>query len=213
MSKYIYSEDYDIYYPGTSIPKNTKKIKDISELHVYDKALLLKAYYNFTKDLSKKTVFDEKYLINLHKQSFQKLYNFAGQYRNQDVMKGDTVFCKAIYIKEQMSNYFENFRKDKYLKNFADKPKELFAEKIAFYMGELISIHPFYEFNGRVTRLFFDLIAYYNGYNYIDYSKYQYTGENNSFIQASINVVRFNDFELLYKIVFSGLRSRNIYEL
>ncbi len=213
MSKYIYPAEYDIYYPGTSIPKNTKRIKDISELHVFDKALLLKAYYNFTKDLSKKTVFDEKYFVNLHKQSFQKLYTFAGNYRNQDVSKGDTIFCKAKFIKEQMFNYFENFRKDKYLKNYAEERKELFAEKISFYMGELIAIHPFYEFNGRVTRLFFDLIAYYNGYNYIDYLKFQYNGELNSYIQASINVVQFNDFELLYNIIFTGLKSRNIYEL
>lgn len=213
MSKYIYPEEYDIYYPGTSIPKNTKKIKDLSELHVFDKALLLKAYFNFTKDLNKKTVFDERYFVNLHKQSFQKLYTFAGQYRNQDVSKGETVFCKAIYIKEQMFNLFENFRKDKYLKNYSEKPKELFAEKISFYMGELIAIHPFYEFNGRVIRLFFDLIAYYNGYNYIDYTRFKYTGENNSFIQASINVVRFNDFELLNNIILTGLRTRNIYDL
>jgi fido (protein-threonine AMPylation protein) len=80
-------------------------------------------------------------------------------------------------------------------------------------MGELIAIHPFYEFNGRVIRLFFDLIAYYNWYNYIDYSRFKYTGENNSFIQASINVVRFNDFELLNNIILTGLRTRNIYEL
>ncbi|HPN38567.1 MAG TPA: Fic family protein [Melioribacteraceae bacterium] len=213
MSKYNYPADYDIYYPGSSIPKNTKKIKDISELQVFDKALLLKAYYNFTRDLSKKTIFDEKYFVNLHKQSFQKLYSFAGKYRNQDVSKGDTIFCKAIFIKDQMGNLFENFRKEKYLKNYSDLPKEDFADKISFYMGELIAIHPFYEFNGRLIRLFFDLIAYYNGYNYIDYIKYKHTGELNSFIEASINVVQNNNYELLKNIIFTGLKSRNIYEL
>lgn len=211
MSKYYYPAEYDIYYPGTSIPKNTKRIKDTAELYVFDKALLLKAYYNFTKDLSRKTIFDEKYLINLHKQSFQKLYTFAGVYRNQDVSKGETVFCKAIFIKEQMHKLFECFRGDKYLKNFDTEPKEVFAKKISFYMGELIAIHPFYEFNGRVIRLFFDLIAHYNGYNYIDYVKYKYEGEENSFIKASIDVVCNNNFDLLYKIIYCGLNSRNIY--
>ncbi|MFH0733529.1 MAG: Fic family protein [bacterium] len=208
MSKYLYSNEYIIYYPGTEIPINKKFIKNPSILQVYDKALLLKSYYLFNKYLTKKTIFDEKYFRQLHYDTFQKLYKFAGEYRSQDVSKGDTVFCKAKYIQEFLIDLFNKFKADNYLKNYNNKPLDEFAEKIAYYMGELIAIHPFWEFNGRTTRLFFDMIAVSNGYNYIDYTKFKYDGEENSFIQASIECVQLGNNTMLKEIIKQGLCKR-----
>ncbi len=208
MSKYLYSSEYVIYYPGTEIPVNKKFIKNPAVLQVYDKALLLKSYYLFNKYLTKKTIFDEKYFRQLHSDTFQKLYKFAGEYRNQDVSKGTTVFCKAKFIQEFITDLFTKLKADNYLKNYSNKSVDEFADKIAYYMGELIAIHPFWEFNGRIIRLFFDMIAVYNGYNYIDYTKYNYDGDENSFIQASINCVQLGDNNLLKEILIHGLCKR-----
>lgn len=59
---------------------------------------------------------------------------------------------------------------------------------LAHYQSELIALHPFYELNGRITRLFFDLIAVYNGYEPIDYSAALAEGSSglNAYIEASI---------------------------
>jgi len=35
---------------------------------------------------------------------------------------------------------------------------ENYFKKLAYYKCELIALHPFYELNGRVTRIFFDMI-------------------------------------------------------
>src|SRR3972149_815953 len=71
------------------------------------------------------------------------------------------------------------------LKDYFLKPKEEFALKISFYMCELIALHPFFELNGRTIRLFFDMIAAYNGYEYIDYEDtLKMVGGDNKFIKA-----------------------------
>jgi len=70
------------------------------------------------------------------------------------------------------------------------KKKNEFAEKLAYYQGELIALHPFYELNGRTLRLFFDMICIYNGYKAIDYSG---TIADGKYIEASIECVQFAD--------------------
>ncbi|MGV8991153.1 MAG: Fic family protein [Thiobacillus sp.] len=96
---------------------------------------------------------------------------------------------------------------ESYLKEAADWPKEKFAERMAHYQCELIALHPFYELNGRITRLFFDLIAMYNGYGPVDYSQTlgEAADESNAYIQASIACVRAADNSMLRQIILDGL--------
>ena len=73
-------------------------------------------------------------------------------------------------------------------------------------MCELIALHPFFELNGRITRLFFDLIATYNGYEYIDYKNALEIEEgDNQFIKASIDCMMDRD-DKMYKIILNGLK-------
>lgn len=71
-----------------------------------------------------------------------------------------------------------------------------------FCQGEFIMIHPFYEINGRITRLFFDLIAMYNGYKPIDYKSYS----SKEYIDASIQCVQFADASDMEHIILNGLQ-------
>ncbi len=80
--------------------------------------------------------------------------------------------------------------------------KHLFAKKLAYYQCELIALHPFYELNGRITRLYYDMLALYNGYKPIDYSS---AIDNGAYIGASIACVQYADSSLLEKIVYDGL--------
>ncbi|MCZ7604092.1 MAG: Fic family protein [Melioribacteraceae bacterium] len=92
------------------------------------------------------------------------------------------------------------------MKDYAEKSKEEFAEKIGFFMCELIALHPFLELNGRITRLFFDMIAIYNGYEYIDYQDtIKQNDEDNLFIQASIDCMSGNESQM-FQIILNGLK-------
>jgi len=196
MSKYIFKTS-DIYYLNSSIPKNKLNIKDEKELISIEHFLLLEAYKKFAKKLDNEL--DENFFINLHKKTFQDLYKWAGNYRNVDIIKGDTFFCRGIYIKKEMKKLFEKLRKDNYLKNL---DKELFIQKLAYYKCELISIHPFYELNGRIIRLFIDILSINSGYDVIDYSNI----DEEEYIKCAIECVQNVNQKCFENIIRNSLK-------
>lgn len=79
MSKYS-TDDADIYYPVSDIPINYDGIQDIELLEEINRTLLFTAYKEFHKRLDESTIFNQVYLVDLHKFTFQKLYHFAGKF-------------------------------------------------------------------------------------------------------------------------------------
>lgn len=207
MSKYQFRES-DIYLPGTDIPKNLPGITDPVILHQVEETLLQQAYRVFIDELDPAVNFDESYFKALHRRTFSSLYEWAGEYRNVDMSKGGSPFCRAEYLPKESRRLFRQLEQEGYLKQAASWPKAQFAERLAYYQCELIALHPFYELNGRITRLFFDLIAIYNGYGPIDYSPalLDDATEENAYIQASVACVRGADNTALQHMILDGLQ-------
>jgi len=200
MSKYRFNHS-SIYLDGTDIPKNRLNIIDSDEIHEIENTLLEQAYSILTKQVNATIILDETYFINLHKKTFESLYDFAGVYRDVNMSKGGSQFCLAQYLHSESERIFEELETDNYLSNFKED-KALFAKKLAYYQSELIALHPFYEINGRVTRLYCDMLALFNGYKPIDYSN---AIDNKAYIEASIECVQYADSSLLEEIIFIGL--------
>jgi len=206
VSKYQFQES-DIYLPGTDIPKNRLGITEADLLHEIEATLLQQAYQIFIAELQPATRFDEAYFKSLHQRTWASLYDWAGEYRSVDMSKGGSLFCRAEFLEKESQRLFQQLEQEDYLKQAADWPKEKFAERMAHYQCELIALHPFYELNGRITRLFFDLIAINNGYGPVDYSQTlgEAVDETNAYIQASIACVRAADNSMLRQIILDGL--------
>jgi len=190
-----------VYIEGTDIPQNKLDIQDSTFIHTVEKNLLDKAYHKFSSELSSETLLNEKYFIDLHKKTFESLYEFAGVYIDVNMTKGNSQFCLAQHLQTQSTRIFDELESEKYLSNARDD-KSLFAQRLAYYQGELIALHPFYELNGRITRLYCDMLALQNGYKPINYSN---AIEDEQYIQASIEAVQYADVSRLTKIVFDGL--------
>jgi cell filamentation protein len=207
VSKYQFTES-DIYLTGTDIPKNRLGIETPDLLHEVEGTLLQQAYTRFITELDPSDRFDENYFKALHHDTYASLYEWAGLYRTVDMSKGGSLFCRAAYLEQEASRIFRELEQDQYLKQAADWPAEKFAERLAHYQSELIALHPFYELNGRITRLFFDLIAIYNGFEPIDYSQALAQGSSglNAYIEASILCVQRADSSKLQQIILQGLR-------
>lgn len=201
--KYQLSKSW-IYIEGTDIPQNKLDIQDSKFIHTLEKKLLNEAYHKFSSALSNQTLLNEEYFINLHKKTFESLYEFAGVYRDVNMTKGNSQFCLAQHLQTQSTRIFDELESEQYLSNIKNN-KSLFAQRLAYYQGELIALHPFYELNGRITRLYCDMLALQNGYKPINYER---AIENDQYIQASIEAVQYADVSKLTKIVFDGL-SRN----
>lgn len=206
MSKYQFAES-DIYLTGTDIPKNRLGIEAPDLLHEVEATLLQQAYTRFITELEPSVRFDENYFKTLHRDTYESLYEWAGLYRTVDMSKGGSLFCRAAYLEQETRRIFSELEREQYLKLAADGTVENFAERLAHYQSELIALHPFYELNGRITRLFFDLIAVYNGYEPIDYSRALAEGPSglNTYIEASILCVQRADSSKLQQIIRQGL--------
>jgi len=144
----------DVYINDTDVPINKLNIDDSVEIHELEKELITEAYKIFYDELNENTLFNETYFIELHRRTFEALYAWAGIYRDLNMAKGESRFCQGMYVQSESKKIFEALKKDNYLKDYENKPKEEFAKKLAYYKCELIALHPFYELNGRITRLF-----------------------------------------------------------
>jgi cell filamentation protein len=200
VSKY-HLENSFIYLDGSDIPRNKLGITDSEELHEFERELLTEAYQVFYNELDDNTVFDEAYFKSLHQRTFDSLYDWAGQYRQFNMTKGGSRFCQGAYIESNSRKLFSELEKENYLKNTHSKTE--FIKRLAYFKCELIALHPFYELNGRIIRLFFDMIVRYNNYRYIDYSSI--TPED--YINASIECVQFANCTVIEKIITNGLKN------
>jgi len=199
-SKYK-AQDSSIYIKDTDIPKNKLNISDSETIHELEKELIEEAYQVFYDELDEKTRFDEKYFIELHRRTFGDLYEWAGVYRSFNMSKGESRFCQGEYLKSSSEKIFNELAHTNYLKDYESKTKEELAQKIAYFKSELIALHPFCELNGRITRMFFDMIAIFNGYKYIDYSGVTPA----QYIEAAIECVVYADSSTMEQIILNGL--------
>jgi len=86
-------------------------------------------------------------LIELHRITFESLYDWVGFYRDFNMSKGDSRFSQGAFIINSSKKIFAELEKDNYLKDYTYKTKEEFANKLAYYKCELIALHPFCEIN------------------------------------------------------------------
>ena len=73
---------------------------------------------------------------------FQECYGSAGEVRKHDIRKGDTMFCRVMYLEDN-------------LKTVSKMPENNFEEIVEKYV-EMNIMNPFYEGNGRVSRIWLD---------------------------------------------------------
>ena len=106
------------------------------------------------KELFDKKILEEfevgtfKGLQEIHKYLFQDIFETAGVVRIHDISKDDTLFCRAIYLEEN-------------LKIVSRMTEDTFDEIVKKYV-EMNMMHPFYEGNGRATRIWLDKILIKN---------------------------------------------------
>jgi cell filamentation protein len=200
VSKYQLKSN-SLYYSDTDIPINKFNIKSSEIIHEVEKELLEDAYKIFFDELDENTIFNERYYQQLHQRTFESLYEWAGKYRDFNMAKGESRFCQGEFLISSATKIFNALAKDNYLKDYENKATIDFVKKIAYYKCELNALHPFYELNGRITRLFFDMIASYNGYKFIDYSIV--TPEQ--YIESAIKCVQLADSSEFEKIITAGL--------
>ena len=159
---------YDVYtvvgsiycYKGTNILRNKLDIRDGDELRRLDADIsLLKQKSLLTNPIMGR--FTSNHLCRIHKYMFEDVYPFAGHFRREDIMKGQTRFLHHGQIADEMYKLLSNLKEKNYLRGL---DYDTFVERSAYYFAELNYIHPFREGNGRSLREFMRLLFELNGY-------------------------------------------------
>ena len=104
---------------------------------------------------------DFAYLKRLHKRLFGEMYDWAGEVRDVDISKGATRFANFRFIEAEGERLTAEMADKNW---FSGLSHEEFAEQAAYYFGELNTLHPFREGNGRTLREYFRYLAYRVGH-------------------------------------------------
>lgn len=153
------------YYENSQVYINKMNIRDRDKLSNFEADItaqrLIELMYHPIKGR-----FGKAHLLNIHRYIFKDIYPFAGELRQEDISKGQTMFCKSEFIVENLEKTFKMLKSEEYLSEMQCKE---FSGRLAVYMSELNIIHPFREGNGRTIREFIRCLALKNKYH-IDWS-------------------------------------------
>ena len=134
-------------------------------------------------------------LKEIHRYLFQECYGSAGEVRKHDIRKGDTMFCRAMYLEDN-------------LKTVSKMPENNFEEIVEKYV-EMNIMHPFYEGNGRATRIWLDQMLIKRFGMCVDWQKIN----RNDYLSAMKRSV-INDLELKFLLkesLISDIEDRDMF--
>ena len=136
-----------------------------------------------------------KCLQQIHAYIFGGLYVFAGKIRTKTISKGNTIFCLAEYLQQN-------------LKTIEKMPETTFDEIVDKYV-EMNVAHPFMEGNGRSTRIWLDLIFKARLGLCVDWSKIAKQDYLNAMIESQTDSTKIRT--LLKQAMTDKINDREIF--
>lgn len=166
------------------LSKTAEKITKLKALDLYDSGKINNIEVGTFKGLAE-----------IHKYLFDDIYDFAGKIRTINIAKGNFRFASVLYLKD-------------ILKTIDEMPEDNYNNIIKKYV-EMNIAHPFYECNGRSTRIWLDLILKKNLGQVVDWSKvekqdYLLAMERSPIKDTEINI-------LLKNALTDKANDRNVY--
>jgi cell filamentation protein len=150
-------------YPGTDVLRNKENIRDARELEAFERT----ATANRMETLPDNTPITAEGYREIHRYIFQDVYDWAGKVRTVDIAKDDDLFCRAVYVDQELAKRFEAIRAEDGLRGLS---VESFVARAAEHISELNAIHPFREGNGRTQRAFLFVLGRQAGHE-VDLAK------------------------------------------
>ena len=171
--------DWFTYSDNTIDGKSKKKAYELWESHL----------------VADKDVGSVKSLQQIHAYLFGGLYDFAGKIRTKTIAKGNTLFCLAEYLHDNLAT-------------IEKMPENTFEEIVDKYV-EMNVAHPFMEGNGRSTRIWLDMIFKKRLSKCVDWSKIDKTEYLDAMIESHINSAHIK--QLLNGALTDDINSREMF--
>lgn len=194
-------------YPGTTVLKNKLNIMNIEKLQTYEAKITAAKSLGLRKSGITGN-FDSNHIKQIHKYLFEDVYPFAGQFRTENIAKGEFRFAQFEYIETELESLLNKLKKEEYLQGLNKKD---LATKLAYYLAELNVLHPFREGNGRTNREFIRQLALKNGYQ-LDLKKAKAEEILEASIESIVDTRKLDIIPLLYHILHIKSRLCKIYK-
>lgn len=146
-------------YKGTDVLKNKLNIQDEELLKEYETRLVAFKIATINSAKLPKGYTPER-LKFIHKYLFDEIFYFAGEYRQENITKGNFRFSEFEYIEDNIQRIFNNIK----IEEMKKLPFDKFVKHISYIMTELNVLHPFREGNGRTIRELVREICFDCGY-------------------------------------------------
>lgn len=180
-------------YKNSDTLKNKLDIRDEKKLKKYETDMV--AFKLSTiKDANIKRTYDAKHIRAIHKHLFGDVYDFAGEYRRENITKENFRFSEYQYIPDNIDEILR--------KVDVQKLKVMSFDKLIVFISQIMTdlnvLHPFREGNGRATREFIRELLEELGYE-INWFLIDY----NDILKVSIKAVidETDQIELLKKSI------------
>lgn len=149
-------------YPGTAVLKNRRDIRDEGLLASFEADATARRLRHLELKPAPGS-FDARHLQSIHHYIFQDLFDWAGEFRTVNIAKSGHQFAFHQHIASSLDSIFAPLKSESHLRSLTI---DRFAERAAFYLGEINAIHPFREGNGRAQREFIRQIGVHNGWQF-----------------------------------------------
>lgn len=139
----------------TCVLRNLLGIKDQAGLDTAESSLS----FLRTSELREQPVkglFDLGHLQAIHLRLFGDVYDWAGELRQVEIQKGNTVFARQMVIESAAKQLFGQLSREQHLHGLSASE---FSARAGHYLGEINVLHPFREGNGRAQREFIGQLA------------------------------------------------------
>lgn len=151
-------------YSQDGVLKNKFNEKDPKKLEILEKRSTIRGWIKLQNELiaTPNLKLDTALIKKIHKNLFEDVYDWAGEYRTVNIVKGKTMFTNALYVPAALEDLVTKLNRDITSKSITANN---ISEKLAYYYGELNMIHPFREGNGRTQKIFIEKVADKLGYS------------------------------------------------
>ena len=136
-----------------------------------------------------------KGLQQIHRYIFQDVFSFAGKIRSVNLAKGNFRFAPLLFLEEN-------------LKIIEKMPENEFSEIVEKYV-EMNVAHPFRDGNGRVTRIWLDLILKKNLKKCVDWQKIDKTAYLQAMERSPVNTLELK--HLIKNALTEDTENRDVY--
>jgi cell filamentation protein len=159
------TENSDPYlYPGTSVFKNLSGLTDPEILARFEARQTHRRIAELI-DTPIAVGFDVAHLKAIHWHIFKDVYEWAGEFWTVNISKGGHLFGLAYFLEPALHQILAKLAAEKHLVSL---DAENFADRAAYFIGELNAAHPFRERNVRTQREFIRELGLKAGH-YIDW--------------------------------------------